>query len=334
MKIILLSGGAGKRLWPLSNEILPKQFMKVMNNKLGESVSMMQKTWHLLAEKFGKENLFVAGNRLHEQTMRDQLGPDARLIFEPGQRDTFPAIALATSYLHSVAGVSLDETVVILPVDTYTEPSFYDHLHELDAIIQNDQAALALIGIKPQFAAEKFGYLLPAGQTPEQRHGRVKCFIEKPDIAAAQELIEQGALWNGGVFAFRLNYLKSVVTRLNFPWSFSELYAQYEMMPRISFDYMVVEAEKQISYVAYEGVWTDLSTWSEMVRILGQDTSEKVIKDDNSKNTHVINQLGIPIIIAGISHAVIAAGPDGILISDKNVTHQIKPLVDRIQLQA
>jgi mannose-1-phosphate guanylyltransferase len=333
MKIILLSGGAGKRLWPLSNDLLPKQFMKVLGNKFGESISMLQKTWHVLAEKFGPENLFVAGNRLHELMLREQLGPDASLIFEPSQRDTFPAIALATSYLHAEAGASLDETIVTLPVDTYTDPSFYDCLHQLDAIIQQDAAPLALIGIRPRYAAEKFGYLLPAKQKADLPFGLVQSFVEKPDITTAMKLVGQGALWNGGVFAFRLNYLKSLVTRMNFPWSYPELYAHYESMPRISFDYMVVEPEKQMAFVPYDGEWTDLGTWSEMVRILGHNTCEKVIKDEHSQDTYVINQLGIPIIIAGISHAVIAAGPDGILISDKNVTHQIKPLVERVQLQ-
>ena len=330
MKIILLSGGAGKRLWPLSNEILPKQFMKMMNNKQAVPISMLQKTWSVLKEKFGAENLFVAGNSSHEAILREQLGPEARIIYEPTQRDTFAAISLAATFLSSHAGVELDETIVVLPVDTYTDPSYYDCLHSLDKFIQQDVAPLALIGVAPKYPDEKFGYLIPLqSETGEPTH-LVQSFYEKPNEQTARELIEQGALWNGGVFAFRLQYIHDLATRLQFPWSFEELYAHYDSIPRISFDYMVVEPEKKIAYVRYDGNWSDLGTWSEIVRVLSPENNGQVIKDDQCDGTYVVNQLGIPIIVADVQDTIISAGPDGILVSSIRTSHAVKPLIEQL----
>ncbi|MDF2669911.1 MAG: hypothetical protein K0R67_2217, partial [Paenibacillus sp.] len=325
MKIILLSGGAGKRLWPLSTEILPKQFHKVIRGEEGSLISMVQKTWKILAAKFGADQLYVASGQHTQAILREQLGTEANLILEPSQRDTFPAIALATSYLASI-GISTDETVVVLPVDAYVDAHFYAKLTDLDHLIQRDIARLALVGIQPTFPSEKFGYIVP-GVLQDYRHHSVTSFHEKPSMEAAAELISQGALWNGGVFAFRLGYMENFLTRMNYPWLYSELLTMYATIPRISFDYMIVEPEKRVACIKYEGRWTDLGTWAEMVRVLGTDDVSNVIKDSNCEGTHVINYLDIPIVIAGIKNAVIAAGPDGILITDMSVSHMIKPLV-------
>ncbi|WP_158602248.1 sugar phosphate nucleotidyltransferase [Cohnella endophytica] len=329
MKILLLSGGAGKRLWPLSSEILPKPFMKIIRNPSGGSVSMLQRTWGILARKFGPDNIFVVANRHHQAVLEDQLGPKASLILEPAQRDTFPAISLAASYLAHHVGANPDETVIVLPVDAYTEPSFYDLLTDLDRLIAADKARIGLIGVKPTHPSEKFGYVIPL-PAPEASYYYVGGFHEKPDRQSALAFMQRNALWNGGVFAFKLNEMRQIVLDHNLPWSYEELYDRYDAFPRISFDYMVVEPEKNILCVAYEGKWTDLGTWSDMVNAFEPDNGNNVIQDDNCLDTYVINQLSIPIIVTGISNAIIAAGPDGILISDKNATHTIKPLVERL----
>jgi len=328
MKIILLSGGAGKRLWPLSTEILPKQFLKVMRSADGSPISMVQNTWSILSAKFGMGNLFVAAGAHTQEILRNQLGPEANLIPEPSQRDTFPAVAIASSYLSSI-GVEDNETVIVLPVDAYVDPDFYIKLNDLDHLIQFDYARLALIGIQPTYPSEKFGYILPA-QSNDIYHYRVESFYEKPGLAAAAELISKGALWNGGVFAFRLGYMKEFLLQKNYPWTFESLAEVYDTLPRISFDYMVAEPEKRIVCIKYEGFWTDLGTWAEMVRVLGPSDTVNVIMDDNCEGTHVINHLSIPIVVAGIKNAVIAAGPDGILITDMRVSHMIKPLLEQL----
>jgi len=301
-----------------------------MNNKNEAPISMLQKTWRILAEKFGSANLFVAGNCNHETILREQLGVEAQLILEPAQRDTFAAISLAASYLVTRKDTRTEETVIVLPVDTYTEPQFYDCMIELDRLIQQQVAPLALMGITPKYPADKFGYILPRHESNSSMGNFVENFFEKPDTQMAQELIDRGALWNGGVFAFRLSYLQDIAARHQFPWNYEELYDEYETIPRISFDYMVVEPEKNIAYVPFDGIWTDLGTWSEMVRVLSPESSGLVIKDDNCEGTYVVNQLGIPIIVADVKDAIISAGPDGILVSSIRNSHAVKPLIDKL----
>lgn len=328
MKILLLAGGNGKRLWPLSNDIMPKQYLKVIKCDNGRSQSMVQKTWQTLANKFGETNLYVVGGQSHADVLAEQLGPRAQLVLEPSRRDTFPAIALSSTYLADT-GTPLDETVVVLPVDAFVDGDYYDLLNGLDDAIQGDRAKLGLIGIEPGYASEKYGYMLSEAN-PESPYRQVTRFIEKPELPFAMELVEQGALWNGGIFAFRLRYMLDILSGLNRPRYYAGLLSVYDTMPRISFDYMVTETEKNIVCLPYAGNWTDLGTWSDIVRVLGEADGRNFIKDDQSASTFVINQLDIPIVVAGIPNAVIAASPEGILISDMSVSHLIKPLVEQL----
>lgn len=328
MRIVLLSGGAGKRLWPLSNEWLPKQFMKIFPGESGVTVSMVQKTWRTLVDKVGGDRLYIAAPTHHETVLREQLGEDVQLILEPAARDTFPAIALACSYL-SAQRFPADEAVIVLPVDAYVDPTFYELLDELAQVVVGEAASLALIGVKPAYASDKYGYIVPRPDDG-QAGISVERFVEKPDPISAAALVESGALWNGGVFAFRLDYMNAFLRRGGYPYDYEELRTAYDQLPRISFDYMVVEPEKRIACVPYEGTWTDLGTWSEMIRILAPDGGSDVAMDARSQDTYVINQLGIPIIVAGIANAVVVASPEGILISDQSVSHTIKPLIDQI----
>ena len=328
IKFILLSGGSGSRLWPLSTESLPKPYLKIMRNTDGTLSSMLQRTWETLADKYGAEHLFVAAGTSQEALLREQLGPDVQLILEPSRRDTFPAIAFACASLAEY-GTEADETVVVLPVDTYADPDFYDKLAELDHIIRERLVRLALIGIRPAFPSDKFGYILTSDKLDSSAL-TVDKFLEKPDLTVAADLIRQGALWNGGIFAFRLQYMLDKLAGLNLPIDRPGLEAAFDKIPRISFDYMVIETETSVACVRYDGRWSDLGTWSEIVRLLDPYIGANVVMDEYSTGTHVINQLPIPIVVSGVPNVVIAAGPDGILISDQKSSHLIKPLIDQV----
>lgn len=330
MKLILLSGGAGKRLWPLSSELLPKQFMKILRNDNGDTISMVQKTWGLLADKFGAQSIYLTAPGSHETVLREQLGTEARLIREPSARDTFPAIAGSCSYLAAHACADPDEVIVAMPVDAFVQADFYDTMLQLEASVRENRAQIALVGIRPKYASEKYGYIIPVHPASYAEPSPVNHFIEKPDAETASKLIKSGALWNSGIFAFKLSYMERFMESSAYPWAYDELIKHYDTLPRISFDYMVVEPEKSIYCHVYEGEWTDLGTWAELVKMLRPDQSDHVVTDDNCHNTFIINQLGIPIIIAGISNAVVAASPDGILITDQSVSHTIKPLIEKL----
>lgn len=161
MKLVLLSGGSGKRLWPLSNDIRSKQFLKILDSPNGDKESMVQRVWRQIEEANLKKDTCIATSIGQVEILKNQLNDDIKLIVEPQKKDTFPAIALAATYLYSMEGIGLDETIVILPVDPYVENNFFKIMENLDTVLQNSDVDLALIGVKPSYPSEKYGYIIP-----------------------------------------------------------------------------------------------------------------------------------------------------------------------------
>ena len=327
MNVILLSGGSGKRLWPLSNEIRSKQFVKFFRRENGEYESMIQRMYRQIRLVDPDAHIVIATAKSQVSAIHNQLGEDVGISVEPCRRDTFPAIALATAYLLDVKGISPDESVVICPVDPYVDADYFECLAELDR--HTDEANLVLMGIEPTYPSEKYGYIIPCDKG---NVSRVSSFKEKPDKATAEEYIKRGALWNGGVFAFRLKYLSEIAHRLIDFTDYADLFAKYETLTRISFDYAVVEKETDIKVVRFKGKWKDIGTWNTLTesiddQIVGQGILSK------TENVHIINELDVPVVACGLSDVVISASPEGILVSDKNESSFIKPIVDRIDQQ-
>lgn len=152
MNIILLSGGSGKRLWPLSNDIRSKQFIKIFKNTDGEYESMAQRMYRGIRRIDTDAKVTVATSRSQASEIHNQLGDDVGISVEPCRRDTFPAIALATSYLHDVQGVSEDEPVVVCPVDPYVEDDYFEALKDLAELAEKEDGAnLTLLGMEPTY---------------------------------------------------------------------------------------------------------------------------------------------------------------------------------------
>lgn len=327
MNIILLSGGSGKRLWPLSNEIRSKQFLKIFKN--GDThESMVQRVYRKIREIDPEATVTVATGKSQVSAIKNQLGEDVGISVEPCRRDTFPAIALATAYLHDVKGVGLDEPVVVCPVDPYVEDDYFRALQKLGELAAKGDSNLVLMGMEPTYPSEKYGYIIPENADAV---ASVKTFKEKPDAETAARYIEQGALWNAGIFAYRLGYvLEKAHGRLVFE-DYYDLYQYYEAAEKISFDYAVVEQEPSISVMRFSGLWKDLGTWNTLTEAMEEETLGDVTLDSACTNTHVINQLDLPVLGAGLHDLVVAASPDGILVSDLGQSSYIKPLVDKIE---
>jgi mannose-1-phosphate guanylyltransferase len=332
MNIILLSGGSGKRLWPLSNETRSKQFLKLIKNEAGETESMVQRVYRQIRTAGIDAQIVVATGQSQVDSIQSQLGTHVDIVQEPERRDTFPAIALACSYLALARQMSEDEVVVVLPVDPYASLDYFKTLQRMEAVVQADQANIALMGIRPTYPSAKYGYILPRErqQLDGIEYHTVERFQEKPTEAYAEQLIAEGALWNGGVFAFKLGYLMAIVRQhLQFA-SYADFLGQYGQLTKTSFDYAVVEKESSIAMVEYAGVWKDLGTWNTLTEVMDDKAVGPVILADSCENTHVINELDIPITVLGTKDLVIAASPDGILVSDKHQSSYLKPLVDQI----
>ena len=323
MNVILLSGGSGKRLWPLSNDVRSKQFLKIFRKADGTKESMAQRMYRMIREVDPEATITIATSENQIPQIRAQLGEDVGISVEPTRRDTFPAIALAAAYL-ATQGVGRNEPVVVCPVDPYVETGYYQCLKELsDAAGKPDAANLTLMGIEPTYPSEKYGYIIP---TSKEHLAPVCEFKEKPDEATARKYIAAGALWNGGVFAFKLDYVLGIARKLFGTDDYRKLYDGYGELQKISFDYAVVEGEKSINVIRFSGEWKDLGTWNTLTEAMDEAVTGHAVAD-GCENTHVVNELGIPMIALGVNDAVIAATPDGILVTSKARSPELKSFV-------
>lgn len=327
MKLVLLSGGSGKRLWPLSNDTRSKQFLKVLEGRDRKKESMVQRVWNQIETVGLNESTVIATSKLQRDMITSQIGTDIPLIIEPERRDTFPAIALAASYLHSEEQASEDEIVVVLPVDPYVEDGFFERVKDLESVLRDSKADLALMGVTPTYPSSKYGYIVPEGKVQGDSYFTVNCFTEKPSEEAAVGLINQRALWNCGVFAFRLGYLLQILQEKSLPLQFETLHKEYATLPKISFDYEVVEKASHIVALPYDGYWKDLGTWNTLTEEMATSQIGKGVLTDDSANTHLVNELDIPVTVLGVKDVVVAASPDGILVADKASSPKIKEII-------
>lgn len=326
MRLILLSGGSGKRLWPLSNDARSKQFLKVLDNADGGCESMVQRVWRQLESVGLANSAVVATSSTQVDIIQNQLGT-VKIVVEPERRDTYPAVILAAAFLYSVENVKLDEVIAVLPVDSFVEDIFFHRVKELEHALRISKADLALLGVKPTYPSEKYGYIVPDPVPGFSNVLQVERFCEKPSESQAEELIALDALWNCGVFAFKLDYIISHLQSKGFPTDYSELRERYLEFPKISFDYEIVEKARNVVALSYEGEWKDLGTWNTLTEEMKSRIIGKGLLSEDSKNTHLINEFDIPVIALGIADAVIVASPDGILVSDKNASPRLKDMV-------
>ncbi len=327
MNIVLLSGGSGKRLWPLSNDIRSKQFIKIFRKEDGTYESMVQRVYRQIKSADPDATVTIATSETQVPSILNQLGEEVGISVEPCRRDTFPAIALATAYLVDVMHVDPSESVVVCPVDPYVEDDYFRALKGLSGQADKGEANLVLMGIEPTYPSEKYGYIIP--ETAEDT-AFVKTFKEKPTAEVAAEYINQGALWNGGVFAYKLKYVLDKAHELIVFTDYYDLYEKYETLTKISFDYAVVEKEEKIQVMRFGGQWKDLGTWNTLTEAMEEQIVGKGILNDTCSGVHIINEMDVPILAMGLTDVVISASAEGILVSDKEQSSYIKPYVDDI----
>lgn len=327
MRLVLLSGGSGKRLWPLSNEARPKQFLRVLKDENGRQISMVQRVWAQLANNNLVDQSIIATSISQVEMMTSQLG-QVPMVIEPERRGTFPAIALAAIYLYSVEGSNPEEVVGILPVDPFVDDQFFQRVKDLESALIQSGAELALMGVTPTSSSSKYGYIVPNNTNGEWL--TVDHFKEKPDEKVAQNLIDNQALWNCGVFAFQLKYIIKILIEKGLPIQYDELINHYHDLPKNSFDYEIVENAKHMVVLPYEGTWKDIGTWNTLTEEMGGNTFGKGTISNDVNSSHIINELDIPITLIGANNVIVAASPDGILVSDKDASPRVKEYVSEI----
>jgi mannose-1-phosphate guanylyltransferase len=332
MRLVLLSGGSGKRLWPLSNDSRSKQFLKLLKSESDKEESMIQRVWKQLKKVDMDSKTIIATNKSQYDIILNQLDDKVDIVVEPERRDTFPAIALSATYLYSVQNVDLEEIVCVLPVDPYVEDYFFNEIKNFPRALEESGADIALIGVQPTHPSESYGYIVPEQVVNEREYVRVSHFKEKPNKQEAEILItEKSALWNCGVFAFKLSYLIDILIKNNLPTAYEELLEIYTDLPKISFDYKVVENTDRIVVITYKGYWKDLGTWNTLTDEMATNILGQGVISQDTTNSHIINELGIPVAILGVSNIVVAVSPDGILISDKSMSPMVKDVINTFE---
>ena len=328
MNIVLLSGGSGKRLWPLSNDIRSKQFIKIFHKEDGSLESMIQRFYRKVKEIDVGANITIATSKSQVSTINNQLKEEVGISLEPCRKDTFPAIALACAYLKDIVKVDEDDSVIVCPVDPYVEDDYFMSLLKLDELVRSSKSNLVLMGMEPTYPSEKYGYIIPKTKDDVSS---VDVFEEKPSEEVAKEYISKGALWNGGVFGFKLGYVLNRAHELIDFKDYNDLFNKYETLDKISFDYAIVEKEKDIEVMRFKGEWRDLGTWNTLTEAMDSNSIGQVTFDDECVNAHVINELNIPVLCMGLKDIVVALSPDGLLVSDKKESSYIKPYVDKLE---
>ena len=328
MNIVLLSGGSGKRLWPLSNDIRSKQFIKIFHKEDGSLESMIQRFYRKVKEIDVGANITIATSKSQVSTINNQLKEEVGISLEPCRKDTFPAIALACAYLKDIVKVDEDDSVIVCPVDPYVEDDYFMSLQKLDELIRSSRSNLVLMGMEPTYPSEKYGYIIPKTKDDVSF---VDVFKEKPSEEVAKEYISKGALWNGGVFGFKLGYVLNRAHELIDFKDYNDLFNKYETLNKISFDYAIVEKEKDIEVMRFKGKWKDLGTWNTLTEAMDSNSIGQATFDDKCVNAHVINELNIPVLCMGLKDTVVALSPDGLLVSDKKESSYIKPYVDKLE---
>jgi mannose-1-phosphate guanylyltransferase len=326
LQIILLSGGSGKRLWPLSNEVRSKIFLRLLPTGDGRRESMIQRACGLLDNVGLLPFTSIVTHKGQIEITRNHVGDQIPILAEPYKRGTFMAVALAASYFHSKLLVDLDETICVIPVDLFVEPEFYHLLHRLPGILAQSGSELALIGVIPNRPSTQYGYIVPH-ETGGKDYLDVSKFVEKPNKEVAASLISENAFWNCGVFAFSLSYMLSCLKSKGLPIVYEELLDRYELFPEISFDEAVVEQTRHCVVVPYDKAWQDLGDWSILPNYLGSQVIGQGQISSDSLHTHLINELMYPIHIIGLSNIIVAASPDGILVASKDKSNQIKNIL-------
>ena len=303
---------------------------KIFKLEDGRYESMVQRVYRQIRNVDSGARITVATSKTQVSAIHNQLGDGVGISVEPCRRDTFPAIVLATAYLHDVQGIDPEEGVVVCPVDPYVDESYFAMLKTLGQQAEKGEANLVLMGIEPTYPSEKYGYIIPENK---DIISKVSTFKEKPDIKTAETYIAQGALWNGGVFAYKMSYMLEKAHELIDFTDYQDLFAKYETLTPISFDYAVAEKESRIQVIRYGGQWKDLGTWNTLTESMEESAIGEAVLNEKCENVHVLNELGIPILCMGLHDVIVSASPEGILVSDKIQSSYIKPFVDKIDQQ-
>jgi len=336
---IILAGGSGSRLWPLSRELYPKQLLKVNSDK-----SLLERTYERLMSIMDIDNIVAVTNAKHLSDVKMQLSEytnDIRILAEPAAKNTAPAISIAVKYL---LDFGIDDTIVVVPSDHLIQDTkkFAQTIEEAQKLAK--LGYIVTLGVKPSSAGTGFGYI-KAGEKLETGF-RVDSFKEKPDLKTAQEYFKSSEYyWNAGIFVFQasvfmqtLKETSDEIYKITQKFDFTKQddidYMTFNTYPSISVDYAVMEHAKNIAMVEMQCDWSDLGSWDAVYDINKKDENNNVkignVLVQNCKNSMLYSSERL-LAGVGLKDIIIVETPDAILACDKNDTQGVKQIFEKLK---
>ena len=333
---VILAGGSGSRLWPLSRELYPKQLLNLYAEK-----SLLQSTFERLNKFIPAENIISVTNSKHHANVKMQLGEmseNSIILSEPISKNTAPAIALSVKYI--IENTDEDEIVLVVPSDLLIEndEKFAQTVEEAKRFAQ--EGKIVTFGVKPDYPETGFGYIC-------SEDGNVISFTEKPDKLTAQSFIDKGNYyWNSGIFMFKVSTIiqeleqycpeiSSVIRNISCADKTAP-FTEFEKMPCISIDYALMEKSKNIAMIELQSDWKDLGSWKSIYEVSPKDNNNNVfvghVLDKDSKNSFVYSSSKLVATI-GLEDTVIVETEDAILACKKDKTQEVKQVYETLKQQ-
>ncbi len=343
MKSVILAGGSGTRLFPLSRKNFPKQFLNIGNSEK----SLFQNTFERSLKLSDLKDIYIITGDSYKFLIKSQLDdlniPDFKnIIVEPVGRNTASAIALTVKYLLDKENVNKDEILCVMPSDHIINPieRFVSYIKKAEEAAK--KGYIVTFGIKPSKPETGYGYIEVSQEKISDGVYKVKTFHEKPDLKKAQEYLLRGNfLWNSGIFIFSIdtilrefkNYLPDVYSLLENA-TYEEFIMSFSELPDISIDYAIIEKSSHVSVVPADIIWSDVGSWDSVYELLDKDENKNVkignVIDIDTKESMIIGNKRV-ISTVGLENLIIIDTDDVLLISRRGESQKVREVVEKIK---
>ncbi|MBN2119858.1 MAG: mannose-1-phosphate guanylyltransferase/mannose-6-phosphate isomerase [Candidatus Omnitrophica bacterium] len=330
---LILAGGKGTRLWPLSRENYPKQFVEFKEGK-----SLFQLTLRRMLSCFKSGDIYIVSSEKYKFTIFNQIdflksvpkrsrrALKQNLIFEPAPKNTAPSILFSIKYLEQQRGVNYNPIFYVFPSDHIIEPvvKFRKYLKKAERLAKAGR--VVVFGVPCKYPKEGYGYIL-AG-----KDNSVAKFVEKPSLKKAKSLLARGAFWNSGIFCFSKNVFLKELSKFKpqiykfYKFDLDSLRESFTRVPKDSIDYAIMQKTKTASYIKFDLTWSDLGSWDSFLSLY-PDLKIGKVESLDSKDCFVYSKSRL-VSLVGLRDLVIVDSPDSLLVVKKGLSDRVKELVE------